>query len=298
LNADPIVSLLGANMTVRYLRQMFGEPGLIRLAGAHDALGARLIEASGFEGVWASSLEISTSRGVADAGILTMTEMLAQASLMAEAVRVPVVADCEAGFGGEDQVAHLVRRYERAGIAAVCIADAQFPMRNSLLDGRQQLATVAEFCAKLSAARAARRDPDFLLLARVEALIAGRGLDEALRRAHAYRDAGADAILIHSRSQTPAEIMEFVAAWDGSLPLVLVPTTYHSLTAREMARSGKVKMVIYANHGLRAAIAAMRRVFAQILADGTAHHAEEWIPGLADVFALQGLAHDSGEAVS
>src|SRR5262249_41326525 len=114
----------------------------------------------------------------------------------------------------------------------------------------------------------------------------------------AYRDAGADAILIHSRSPTPAEIMEFVGAWDSSLPLVLVPTTYHSLTAREMARSGKVKMVIYANHGLRAAIAAMRRVFAQILANGTADNAEEWIAGLADVFALQGLAHDSGEAVS
>jgi phosphoenolpyruvate phosphomutase len=278
-------------MTARRLRELLDSPGkLVKLAGAHNALRARLAEAAGFDAVWASSLEISASHGVPDAGILGLNDLLAAAAEMVQAVSVPVVADCDTGFGNEVNVTWMVRRYEAAGVAAVCIADARFPKVNSLLAAGHHLAPVEEFVAKLHAARLARRSPDFFLIARVEALIAGAGQAEALARARAYHDAGADAVLIHSRSPAPDEVLDFVAAWDRPTPLVVVPTTYHSLGDRDLRASGKVRLVIYANHGLRASIRAMQQVFRQILQEGTTHQAEQWISSLEEVFELQGLA--------
>jgi phosphoenolpyruvate phosphomutase len=279
-------------MTAHRLREMLAQPGkLIKLAGAHDALGAKLAEAAGFDGVWASSLEISTSQCVPDVGILGINDLLGPALAMAQAVSVPVVADCDAAFGGETHVRHLARRYAAAGVAAVCIADSQCPKVNSLLATTQRLSSVEEFVTKMQAARDLKRGRAVLVIARVEALVAGAGQDEALRRGRAYAEAGADAVLIHSRSSDGGEILRFIDQWDRATPLVVVPTTYHVVTDAELQRTGKVKMVIYANHGIRAAIAATRRVFRQILEDGTTHEAEEWIARLDDLFELQGLTH-------
>lgn len=284
-------------MTAIRLRELLATPGkLVKLAGAHNALGARLAEAAGFDAVWASSLEISTSHGVPDAGILALSDLLAAATEMVQAISVPVVADCDTGFGNEVNVGYMVRRYEAAGVAAVCIADAQFPKVNSLLSSGHHLAPVEDFVAKIHAARSARRNPDFFLIARVEALIANAGQNEALQRARAYHDAGADAILIHSRSPSPAEVLHFVQKWDCPTPLVVVPTTYHSLRDRDLVDAGKVRLVIYANHGLRAAIWAMKQVFRQVLAEGTTHEAERWISPLEEVFELQGIGPSSPSA--
>jgi phosphoenolpyruvate phosphomutase len=267
---------------------MFSENRLIRIAGAHDGLSAKIVEKSGFDGVWASGLEISTAHAVPDANILTMTEFLSAAINMNDATSIPVVADCDTGFGNSNNVIQLVKKYEAAGIAAVSIEDKHFPKVNSYIPGRQELAPISEFVGKIMAAKNAQTSKDFMVIARVEALIAGWGMEEALKRAQAYADAGADAILIHSKAKTPDEILEFASKWKKRLPLVIVPTSYPSLTAKDIERAG-ISMVIYANQGMRAAIAAMEEVLPKIVQDGTTANIENRIAPMKEVFDLQGM---------
>jgi len=185
-------------------------------------------------------------------------------------------------------VIHLVRKYEAAEIAAVCIEDKLFPKVNSFIPGRQELASIAEFVGKILAAKNAQNDPDFMIIARVEALIAGWGMEEALKRAHAYADAGADAILIHSKSGSPDEIYEFVDKWNNQAPLVVVPTKYYDVTAEELQEK-RISMVIYANHGIRASIRAMNEVFSSVYTSGGTASVEDKIATLDEVFELQGM---------
>jgi len=264
-------------------------PGLVRIAGAHNALGARLVERSGFDGVWSSSLEISASHLVPDADILTMSEFLAAAQSMAWAVRIPVVADCNAGYGSVNNVIHMVQKYEAAGVAAVCIEDKQYPKVNSFVSGRQELVSIDQFMAKIRAAKSARADADFMIIARVEAFIAGLGQEEALRRAHSYVEAGADVILIHNNKKTPQEIVDFIEAWDFSVPLAVIPTTYYAITTSELEALG-VKLVVYANQGLRASIRAMTDTFAEILRTGTTASIEKKVTSITEILSLQGFS--------
>jgi len=247
-----------------------------------------LVERNGFDGVWASGFEISSSYAVPDANILTMTQFLERAVEMNDAVTIPVIADCDTGFGNSNNVIHMVKRYEAAGIAAVCIEDKCFPKVNSYIPGRQELAKIAEFVGKIMAAKNAQRSDDFMVIARVEALIAGWGQDEALKRAHAYVDAGADAILIHSKSPSPHEIIDFVKAWRNRAPLIVVPTTYSTITTQELTDLG-IKMVIYANHGIRAAVKATDSILNQIKESGTTHRVEDQIATMEEIFQLQGM---------
>ncbi|BDH09649.1 isocitrate lyase/phosphoenolpyruvate mutase family protein [Streptomyces hygroscopicus] len=270
------------------LRALFDAPGTVRIAGAHNPLGARLAERAGFDGIWSSGLEISASQGLPDADILTMTELLGVAGSMASAVGVPVVADCDAGYGNANNVMHMVRRYEAAGIAAVTIEDKRFPKVNSFIPGRQELASVPEFCGRIEAAKDAQRDPDFMVIARIEALIAGWDLDEALRRGEAYAAAGADAVLIHAKSGSPQPVLDFLQRWHLPQPVVVVPTTYHTISAGELGAAG-AKMVVYANHGLRAGIQAVSQTFETILKDGRTTAIEDRIAPLKTVFDLQGM---------
>lgn len=272
----------------KMLRSLFQGKKIIRVAGAHNALGAKLVERAGFDAVWASGLEISTSHCVPDANILSMTDFLAAASSMNEAVSIPVIADCDTGFGNSNNVMHMVKKYESAGIAAVCIEDKHFPKVNSFISGRQELAPVSEFVGKILAAKNAQTCKDFMVIGRIEALIAGWGMEEAFRRANAYADAGADAILIHSKSKTANEIKEFAKNWKNRLPLVAIPTTYYSVKAQELEKIG-VKMVIYANQGIRASIRAMQETFARIRKDDNTAGIEENITPMQEVFELQGM---------
>lgn len=270
------------------LRQMLARAGVVRLIGAHNALGARMAERAGFDGVWSSSFEIAASYAVPDASILTQTEHLAAARLMCGAVGVPVVADCDTGYGDEFQFARTVRQFESAGVAAVCIEDKQFPKLNSFAPGRQELVSVDEFVAKLRAGKRAQLNPDFVIIARVEALIAGRGRDEALARARAYADAGADAVLVHSKSPTVDELASVALAWDRPTPLVAVPTSYYRTTAEELSALG-VKMIIYANQGLRCALQAMEQTYAEILRSGSTALIEDRLWPMKAIFEVQGV---------
>ncbi len=270
------------------LRELFNKDGIIRIVGAHDGITAKLVELNGFDGVWASGFEVSTSYAVPDANILTMTEYLRAASVMNDAVSIPIVADCDTGYGNSNNVIYMVKKYESAGIAAVTIEDKRFPKVNSYIPGRQELAPIAEFVGKILAAKNAQESKDFMVIARVEALIAGWGQEEALRRAHAYVEAGADAILIHSKSNTPGEIVSFAKAWDFSSPLVIVPTSYPMITLEEIKQLG-IKMVIYANHGLRAAIKGVSEVLSEINKTGRLNTINNRIVPMSSVFELQGM---------
>ncbi len=207
---------------------------------------------------------------------------------MNDAVSIPVVADCDTGYGNSNNVMYMVKKYEAAGIAAVTIEDKLFPKVNSYIPGRQELAPIAEFVGKILAAKNAQTSEDFMVIARVEALIAGWGQEEALKRAQAYAEAGADAILIHSKAGTPDEIVKFVKAWDFSAPLVIVPTAYPMITLEEIKQLG-IKRVIYANHGLRAAIKAINEVFSEINRVGRLDAINDRIVQMNDVFELQGM---------
>jgi len=270
------------------LRELFQRHGIIRVMGAHDALGAKLVENTGFDCVWASGFEISTSFGVPDANILTMTDFLNVAVSMNEAVSIPVIADCDTGFGNSNNVIYTVKRYETAGIAAISIEDKCFPKVNSFVPGRQELAPISEFVGKILAAKNSQVGKDFMVIARVEALIAGWGMDEAVKRAHAYADSGADAILIHSKANTYSEISEFVRRWKNKAPLIVIPTTYFRVTVPQLGKM-KIKMVIYSNIGIRASIRATKNVFKQIYKDGTTALVEKKIASLKEAFELQGM---------
>ena len=184
----------------RILRELIVSKSIVRVGGAFDAMSAKLVEISGFDAVWAGSFAISATYGLPDASILTMTEFLNVTSNMNEACQIPIIADCDTGFGGPSNVGHMVKKYEKAGIAAISIEDKIFPKQNSLLEtGIHELLPEKDFVAKIIAAKNAKQDPNFMIIARVEALIANLGMDEAIKRAKAYEVAGADAIIIHSK---------------------------------------------------------------------------------------------------
>jgi phosphoenolpyruvate phosphomutase len=270
------------------IRNIIAANGIASVMAAHSPLSACLAEEAGFDGIWASGFELSALYGLPDVSLVSMTQHLDMVRAMAERTSLPVVADIDTGFGNAINVIHAVQQYERAGAAAVVIEDKTFPKVTSLVaDGRQELVRIEEFEGKIRAAVATRSSPDFLIIARTEALIAGLGEEEALRRAAAYEMAGADMILIHSKKSTPEEIESFVRAWQGKAPLVIVPTAYPQMNEARIRELGKIRMVIYGNHAIRAAVTAMKSVFSRIKADGGIQNVDRDIVTVDEIFRLQ-----------
>ena len=274
-------------MKSELLRKDLDSKSIIKVCGAFDAMSAKLVEYHGFDAIWAGSFAISATHAVPDASILTMTEFFDAASNMAETCKIPIIADCDTGYGGPSNVSHLVRKYENAGIAAICIEDKTFPKQNSLLkNGQNDLISEKDFVAKIIAAKEAKQDQNFMVIARIEALISGAGMDEALKRATAYENAGADAILIHSKKKTPDEVFEFADSWKGNSPVVVIPTTYDTVTLDDLI-SHKIKMVIHANQTLRAAHASMSRILRQMINTDSLSKVKEEISSMEEIFELQ-----------
>src|SRR5436305_2652621 len=273
------------------LRQNVNGGALVTAMSAHNPLSARLAEEAGFDGIWASGFELSAAYGVPDASLLSMTQHLDMTRAVCEQVTVPVVADLDTGYGNAINVAYVVGAYARAGAGAVVIEDKTFPKDTSLLaDGRQDLVRVAEFQGKIEAAVAAGKEHGVLVIARTEALIADLGLEEALMRGTAYAEAGADLLLIHSKRKTPDEIVAFTERWPGTIPLTILPTAYPDLTEEKIRALGKIAIVNYGNHAVRAAVTAMREVFAAIRQDGGIHNVDKRIVSVEDIFDLQRVA--------
>lgn len=254
---------------------------------AHNGLSARIVEEAGFKGIWASGLSISAAMGVRDNNEASWTQVLEAVEFMNDAVQVPILLDGDTGFGNFNNVRRLVRKLEQRGVAALCIEDKLFPKTNSFINGeRQPLADMEEFAGKIKAVKDAQVDPDFCLVARLEAFISGWGMDEAMRRAEAYYAAGADALLIHSKKSAPTEILSFAKEWGNRCPIVIVPTMYYSTPTEVFERAG-IRIVIWANHNVRAAITAMQRTCRTIFTERSVASLEDSIAPVKEVFRLQ-----------
>jgi len=269
------------------LRKALERNSILKVGGAYDALSAKLVETTGFDAIWAGSFAISATHALPDASILTMTDFLKASENMVDACNIPVIADCDTGFGGPPNVSHAIKKYEKAGIAGISIEDKIFPKQNSLLENsKQELLSEKDFVAKIIAAREAKKDKNFMIIARTEALIAEKGMTEAINRAEAYENAGADAILIHSKKNTPEEVFEFSDKWKGKIPLVVVPTAYPSVKLDELI-SHKIKMVIYANQSLRAAHNIMLKTLKDILEKESLDEVDIELSSMNNIFKLQ-----------
>ncbi|WP_275189933.1 isocitrate lyase/phosphoenolpyruvate mutase family protein [Bradyrhizobium sp. CSA112] len=265
------------------------ETKLVHIMAAHSPLSAILAEEAGFDGLWASGFELSALYGLPDMSLISMTQHLDMLRAIAGRTTLPIIADIDTGYGNAINVIYAIGEYERAGASAVVIEDKIFPKVTSLVvaGSRQELLRIEEFRGKIEAAVATRRDPDFLVIARTEALIADLGEAEALHRAQAYVEAGADMILIHSKKKDPLEIESFSRAWTGSVPLVIVPNAYPDLDAERVKAPCNIRMMIYGNYGIRAAATAMQETFRRIIANGGAQNVHKDILPVEEIFRLQ-----------
>jgi phosphoenolpyruvate phosphomutase len=266
------------------LREGLDSSSPVVAVGAHDAMTAQLIEAHGFDAIWVSGLGVSTmTYAVPDLNLVTMSEMLEAAARIDAVTSLPVVVDCDNGYGGLSNLVRTVREFERLGISAICVEDNTFPKRNSLFVGEtaRELIPAEEQARRIRAAKAAQETEAFLFIARVEALIAGLGVADACERADAYVEAGADAILIHSRDKTLSEIEGFLAEWSGlgSVPLVAVPTLFPAFTVEQLGERG-FSLVIFANQTMRAAVRATEETLGTL---ATARNAAAVDPTIAPV---------------
>ena len=249
------------------LRSLLGEPGILVLPGAADALTARLVEDVGFPAVYATGAGIANALlGLPDLGLATMTEIVEQARRIAGAVEIPVVVDADTGYGNALNVHRTVRELERAGVAGIQLEDQVTPKRCGHFAGKE-VVPVEEMAQKLRAAREARRDADLVLVARTDAL-ATHGVAEAIARGRAYAEAGADLIFVEAPTTR-----EELAALPRAIPKPLVANMTEGgktplLDADELQALG-YKVALYPNTALRAAMAAVREALARLRADGT-----------------------------
>jgi phosphoenolpyruvate phosphomutase len=265
------------------------------LMEAHNGLSARIVEETGFKGIWASGLSISAAMGVRDNNEASWTQVLEVCEFMSDATDVPILLDGDTGYGNFNNMRRLVHKLEQRGVAAVCIEDKLFPKTNSFIKGdAQPLADIDEFALKIKAAKEGQTDPDFCVIARLEAFIAGWGLDEMLLRGEAYYEAGADALLVHSKKSTPDQILAFAAEWnkrpaDRRCPLVIVPTMYYAAPVEIFEEAG-ISIVIWANHNIRTSIRAMQATSKQIFDERSLLDVEDKVVPVKEVFRLQNAA--------
>ncbi len=255
---------------------------------AHNGLSARVVEEVGFKGIWGSGLALSAQHAVRDNNELSWTQVVEQLEFMTDVTTIPILLDGDTGYGDFNNMRRLVRKLGQIGVAGVCIEDKLFPKTNSFIQGEAQpLEDIQTFCGKIQAGKDSQSDDDFSIVARVEAFIAGWGLNEALKRAEAYHAAGADAILIHSKHSQPDEVLEFAVEWANRSPLVIVPTKYYA-TPTEVFEQAGISLVIWANHMIRTCISAMQATAANIHHTRSLVESEGCIATVSEIFRLQG----------
>ncbi len=259
------------------LKRVLAEKPLITALEAHSGLTGLIAEKTSvcrngktvqFDAIWCSSLCDATLRGKPDIELVDFSDRLRTLDEIMDVTTIPIIYDADTG-GLSEHFAYHIRTLERLGVSAVIIEDKTGLKRNSLFgtEVEQTQDSITNFCSKLSSGKAALQSDDFLLIARIESLILQQGMPDALARAFAYVEAGADGIMIHSKQKDPAEIFEFCAKFrskDTTTPLVVVPSTFAAVTEEEFAERG-VNLVIYANQLTRSAVLAMQTTAAAIL---------------------------------
>lgn len=272
---------------LKSLRRLIDAKPIVRILEAHSGLSGLIIEnisaeyadhVREFDGMWSSSLTDSTCKGKPDIEAVDLTTRLNDLTNVLECTTKPIIFDGDTG-GKIEHFVFTVRTLERNGISAVIIEDKVGLKKNSLFgtDALQTQDTIEGFCDKLIAGKKAQVTEDFMIIARVESLIAGKSVDDALERAFAYVNAGADGVMIHSKEKSGEDIKEFCQRFrekDTTSPIVVVPTTYNQFTEEELYNWG-INIVIYANHMLRASYPAMHNVAKSILENSRSLEADK-----------------------
>lgn len=271
------------------LRALLKSSQLEYLMEAHDGISAKIVETVGFPGIWASGLSIATALGVRDCNEASWTQVVRNVELMVDQTQIPILVDGDTGFGNFNNVRMLVKKLSQLDVGGVALEDKMFPKANSFLNAGHELADVGVFCGKIEAAKDSQRDGDFVVVARTEALIAGLGVSEALDRAYHYEQAGADAIIVHSKSTTANEVLSFSDKWHGDVPLIIIPTTYYKTPVERYADS-PISLIIWANHNLRSSVQAMLNVSQQLYLRKNPEIVNKHIIEINDLFDLMGYS--------
>lgn len=283
---------------MKRLRRLIDAKPIVRILESHCGLTGLIaekisVEVDGkirqFDGMWSSSLTDSTSKGKPDIEAVDLTTRLHDLNDTLEVTTKPVIFDCDTG-GKTEHFVFTVRTLERLGIGAVIIEDKIGLKQNSLFgtDAVQKQDSIEGFSEKISAGKSSQVTDDFMIIARIESLIAGKGVDDALKRAFAYVKAGADGIMIHSKNHDGMDVKEFCERFrkeDKETPIVVVPTTYNQFTETELASWG-VNIVIYANHMLRSAYPAMVKCAKSILENERSYEANELCMPVKEILTL------------
>lgn len=280
------------------LRRLLNVKPLVRLIEVHNGLTGSIVENAKvvvdgrekyFDGMWGSSLTDCTARAKPDIEAVDISSRVATLNEVLEVTTKPIVFDGDTG-GLPEHFAFTVRTLERLGISAVIIEDKTGLKKNSLFGNEvpQQQEDIESFCHKIKVGKAAQATDDFMIIARIESLILERGVDDALKRADAYLDAGTDGIMIHSRQKSPDEVFEFCKHYNkfhNRKPLVVVPSSFSSVTEEELV-AHQINVVIYANHFMRSIVPVMTHVAESILSDGRAYEIEDELMPIKDIIKL------------
>ena len=280
------------------LKELLNMKQIVTVIEAHSGITGLLAEKTivlhdgksyQFDAMWISSLCDSTAKGKPDIELLDMSTRMRTIDEIMDVTTKPIILDADTG-GLIEHFVYNIRSLERIGVSAVIIEDKTGFKRNSLFGNEvaQTQDSIENFCAKLSAGKKAKKTKDFMIIARIESLILDKGIDDALKRAFEYINAGADAIVIHSRKKDPAEIFEFCdkfRAKNTITPIVVIPTTFNTVTEEEFEQRG-VNIVIYANHLTRSGFPAMQKVAETILTNHRAKEADDLCMPIKEILTL------------
>jgi len=286
------------DIRLKTLRRLIEIKKPVRIMEAHSGVSALIIEnleiekengTKSYDGIWSSSLTDSTSKGKPDIEAVDLTTRLQDLTNILECTTKPIIFDGDTG-GKTEHFVFTVRTLERNGISAVIIEDKVGLKKNSLFgtEVNQELASIEEFCEKISSGKKAQVTREFMIIARLESLIAGFPVSDALERAFSYVSAGADGVMIHSKEKSGDDIKEFCRKFRekySSIPIVLVPTTYNQFTENELSDWG-ASIVIYANHMLRASYPAMMNAAKIILENERSLEADKFCMPIKEILEL------------
>ena len=279
------------------LRSKINKKDTLRFLDIHNALSSLIIENTGivkdgkeieFDGMWASSLTDSTAKGKPDIEAVDTSSRINTLNDVMEVTTKPIIYDGDTG-GKVEHFRYTVQNLERIGVSAVVIEDKKGLKRNSLFgtDVPQEQEEVEIFSEKIKMGNLSKKTDEFMIIARIESLILNKGLKDALHRAEKYCEAGANGILIHSKEENPADIINFAKSFKNNydIPLVVVPTTYNQIKVEELSSLG-IDIVIFANHLLRSAYPAMLNTAKQILKNGRSHEIEKDLMSVKDIISF------------
>ena len=271
------------------LKNMLNSNKLEFFMEAHNGMSARIVQNTGFKGIWASGLTMSASNGLRDNNEMSWTQVLDSVEYMSDAVDIPILLDGDTGYGNFNNARKLITKLEQRNISGVCFEDKIFPKTNSFIDGEtQELANINEFCGKIQACKDVQTDPDFCVVARLESFIVGNGIEDALKRAEAYEEAGADAILVHSKRSDDKDIEEFMKRTKVKKPIIIVPTTYSSVPTKKFQDMG-ISSIIWANFNMRASMKAIEETSKNIYENQSVNQVIDQVKTVKDIFEIQNV---------